>query len=137
MNYTLKELDAHLLKHVVEIADKNHGRNLPDGTVQWGGFEVDSFKYVDDLNEAGGITFLCPKCFPTEAQHSIHLYFEGRGVPDRLGKNKDGQTVRWTIAGGSSLDDLQLTPSILLQFEQGCQWHGFIGVNGIPPGHAG
>ncbi len=137
MNYALRQLEAQLLKHVVEIADSHHGRELPDGTTQWGGFEVDVFKYVDELSEADGISFLCPKCFPTEAQHSVHVYFTGRNVPDRLGKNKDGQTVRWTIDGGSGLDDLQLSPSILMQAESGCKWHGFVGSSGVPPGYAG
>lgn len=137
MNYTLRQLEANLLKHVIEIADCDHGRDMPDGTVQWGGFEVDTFHYVDDLSQADGISFLCPKCFPTEAQHSIHVYFAGRNVPDRLGRNRDGKTVRWNIIGGSGLDDLQLAPSILMQAEQGCQWHGFVGSSGVPPGHAG
>lgn len=137
MNYPLRQLEAVLLRHVVEVAGPDHGRDLPDGTIQWGGFEVDVFHYVDDLNRADGISFLCPKCFPTDAQHSVHVYFSGRNVPDRLGKNRDGKTVRWTIAGGTGLDDLQLTPSILMQAESGCQWHGFVGSSGIPAGHAG
>lgn len=140
MSYPLLQLEAQLLKHVVEIAGPDHGRKLPDGTTQWGGFEIDTFHFVNELNQSDGISFLCPKCFPTPAAHSVHVYFYGRNVPDRLGKNKDGNTVRWSIIGGSGLDDLQLTPSIMMQVPAecgGCEWHGFIGSSGVPAGHAG
>ena len=133
--YALKTLEATFLKWAVETAGPDRGRELPDGTMQWGGFDIDTFHCVERLEDADGISFLCPKCFETLG-HSIHVYFEGRNTPAHLGKNKKGETVRWKIAGGTSLDDLQLTPSILLE-AGACDWHGFVGTSGIPPGHAG
>jgi hypothetical protein len=54
----------------------------------------------------------------------VQVFFVGSPVPDRLGTNKDGKTVRWH-ATGTGLDDLTLAPSIE---EQGgdCGWHGFV-----------
>ena len=135
MYYPLDQLDAHFLKWAVAIADENHGRILPDGTMQWGGFEVDTFQCVDKLSDADGIYFECPKCHGTHTSHGIHVYFKGKNVPERLGKNSKGETVRWS-AEGTGLHDLVLRPSILLE-GPGCEWHGFVGCNGIPPGYAG
>jgi hypothetical protein len=128
------------LQYRSETADKHHGRKLPDGSIQWGGFPVDVFYYVDSLEEADGIGFLCPKCFDENkgavGTHGLHIYFKfkGRKVPDRIGLNGEGKTVRWAVSG-TGLDDLVLTPSILLLYR--CAWHGFVGSSGIPPGHAG
>jgi hypothetical protein len=133
----LRDLEAYFIRHHIEKAPPTHGRTNPDGTIQWGGFDVDVFSIVD-LPEADGVSFLCPQCYTENGgvvgTHGIHVYFAGRNCPDRIGKNKKGETVRWTVSG-TGLDDLSLTPSILL--ESGCEWHGFVGSNGIPPGHAG
>lgn len=138
-NYPLRSLEASFLKWSLEKADENHGRKLPDGTMQWGGFDVDIFTFIDKLEDADGLYLLCPKCFEenggVEGTHGLHIYFEGKNTPLHLGKNSKGETVRWKVVGGESLDDLQLTPSILL--EVGCNWHGFVGTSGILPGHAG
>lgn len=135
----LRQLDAHFLIHKIELADKGHGRILPDGSTQWGGFPVNVFYYTDSFAEADGISFLCPKCFKENngivGTHGIHIYFQGRKIPDELGRNSRGETVRWS-ASGTGLDDLVLTPSILLE-GPGCCWHGFVGSSGILPGHAG
>lgn len=105
-----------------------------------------TFEDVETLAEADEIMFLCPLCFAknggSNGTHSVMVSFAGRNVPDEAGsRDADGKPSRWTIAGGSSLDDLVLTPSILLDAKQpahvGCHWHGFVGSNGIPPGHAG
>lgn len=135
---TLRELEAHFIKHVVGIATEHHGKTLPDGTTQWGGFEIDEFHRVDTLEEAQGIWFDCPLCFTANngpvGTHGVQIWFEGRNVPERLGFDGEGKKVRWNVSG-SSLDDLVLTPSILLK--SGCNWHGFVGSSGIPPGCAG
>ena len=108
--------------------------------MQWGGFEVDTIVTVQTLAEAHGIWFDCPLCFAKNGgpigTHCVLIWFAGKPVPDRLCKNKDGQIVRWTIAGGTGLSDLVITPSNALQSESGCKWHGFIGSSGVPPGHA-
>jgi hypothetical protein len=138
MPIPLRTLGAYFVRHRVEPASPSHGRTLPDGSIQWGGFPVDVFGVVEPLGEADGISFLCPKCFAANGgpvnTHSLHVYFAGRNCPDRIGKNKKGETVRWVFSG-IGLDDLVLSPSILV--EVGCEWHGYIGKEGIPPGHAG
>ena len=57
-----------------------------------------------------------------------------------MGKDRTGKTVRWSIVGGTGFSDLQLSPSILTDFgldenKQPVIWHGFVGINGAPPGH--
>lgn len=136
---TLLELEARFMKHTVGLADEGHGRKLPDGSTQWGGFEVDTFVRVESLAEAQGIWFDCPLCWAewkkgaARGPHGILIWFEGRGVPEHLGLNSSGKAVRWQV-GGTGLGDLQLRPSILLQ--GGCNWHGFVGVEGRKPGEA-
>ena len=103
------------------------------------------FQDVETLAEADHLMFLCPECFAKNGgsvgTHSVMVTFAGRNVPDEAGsRDADGNPSRWT-ASGTSLDDLVLTPSILLDAkrkpEDGCHWHGFVGSSGIPPGHAG
>ncbi len=132
--YTLRQLEAELIIYTKGIADEYHGRPRADGTMQWGGFEIDTQKIVQNLSEAQGINFLCPMCFAKNGgslgTHSVSISFADRGVKDEQGShNKEGRPVRWNIIGGTGLDDLQLSPSILL--EVGCGWHGFIGHSGV------
>ena len=104
------------------------------------------FHDVDDLAEADHLMFLCPLCFAknggAKGTHRVMMTFAGRNVPDEAGtRDADGKPSRWTVVSGTSLDDLVLTPSILLDAkrpaDKGCHWHGFVGSSGIPPGHAG
>lgn len=125
----LLDLDPHFLWYVIETAGPEHGRALPDGTTQWGGFDIDTWHYIDRLSDADGITFFCPKCFAANGgpigTHSIHVYFQSGIVPSHLGRNREGQPVRWSVTQGTGYSDLVLSPSILLT--AGCGWHGFIG----------
>lgn len=130
----LTDLDPHFIRHKVGKASRGHGRPRPDGTTQWGGFDVDVMEYVDSLAEAHGLWFDCPKCFIANGgpvgTHGVRIFFAGRGVPDHgtngdvLGGNEAGQPVRWNVSG-TGYHDLTTTPSILLQ-GGGCGWHGFI-----------
>lgn len=136
----LRELDARFQRHAVEPAPKGHGRKLPDGSIQWGGFPIDVFYKVRTLAEADGISFLCPKSFAKNSgpkgTHRVQIFFEGRNAPDHIGRDSGGHRVRWSIAGGTGLDDLQLSPSIQEIDDGLCSWHGFVGSSGVPPGHA-
>ncbi len=120
------------MQHRVETADEGHGRILEDGSIQWGGFPVDTFHPVQNLAEADGVWFLCPLCFKNNGgatgTHTVAiLWKEGPGKSWNNG-------VRWQLSDKSTcLDDLVLTPSI--QTHGGCNWHGFVGSNGVP-GHA-
>lgn len=113
---TLKELEAQFI---------TYSKNAE-------GREVDT--NVESISEAQGIIFLCPLCFAKNngnvGTHSVSVSFANRNVPDDLGSHS-----RWTIMGGSGLDDLQLSPSISLDTSN-CKWHGFIGNSGVPPGQA-
>lgn len=87
-------------------------------------------QYVNTLEEANGILFLCPKCFEENkgrvGTHSVLCWFKDRGVPDDL----DPKPGRWNPQGTGYSDLTFVGPgatSILLT--SGCQWHGFI-VNG-------
>lgn len=137
---SLRQLEAYLIKYEKTIADSGHGRILPDGTKQYGGFEIWTMVPVEQLSEAQGIMFLCPLCFAKNGgpvgTHSVHVSFEGRNVPVEAGSNNDqGQPSRWNIIGGNGLDDLQLSPSIYTKTSP-CQWHGYIGTAGVPAGCA-
>lgn len=137
---SLRELEAEFIRYEKQIADEDHGRTLPDGTKQYGGFEIDVL-IPTEFNQAQGIMFLCPLCFKNNGgpinTHSVHVSFANRGnIPLTAGSvNDKGEPSRWEIIGGSGLDDLQLSPSIFTKLSP-CQWHGFIGHAGVPAGHA-
>jgi hypothetical protein len=89
--------------------------------------------HVSHLADAHGVTFICPKSFAAHggkngAHHTANIWFEGSPVPPDVGLNKAGNTVRWRVTGGNSLENLTLAPSILEE-DEACQWHGFV-VNG-------
>lgn len=103
------------------------------------------FHDVATVAEADQVQFLCPACFAKNGgavgTHHVSVSFAGRNIPDGTGsRDATGKPTRWT-ASGATIDDLVLTPSILLNASQppevGCHWHGFVGSSGISPGHAG
>jgi len=78
---------------------------------------------IQDIKEAQGIFFLCPKCFVTNGNsnvgtHGILIWFNNKNVPPEY-----TPTPRWDFTG-TSLQDLTITPSILIKAS--CAWHGFI-----------
>ena len=100
------------------------------------------FRPVETVAEAHGVCFLCPKSFTKnggeKGTHSCYIFFTGSPY---AGHNLAGEEVRWQVVGGSSIDDLQLSPSIQEQdegmpVERQCNWHGFVGNNGVPTGSA-
>jgi hypothetical protein len=148
--YSLRELEARLLRCGTETSSEidDQGRYVfrdSDGSItMWSTTpERTFFTPVATVAEAHGICFLCPKSFEKnggpQGTHSVYIFFTGS---PHAGRNTAGQEVRWQVIGGSSVDDLQLSPSILEQDEHApaewrCGWHGFIGSSGIPAGHAG
>jgi hypothetical protein len=87
--------------------------------------ETHRAEHVERLEDADGIRFACPKCFAANGglvgTHLVRVSFDGKAY----GKG-------WNV-GGSSLDDLTLTPSIQLLggvdengLPIGCGWHGFV-----------
>jgi len=127
---SLRELEAQFIAYREETAEEMFARGVSKPSAL--------FTRVDSFSEAHGIRFICPKSFATHSgkagAHSVQVYFAGSPVPNDMGVNKDGQTVRWN-ASGTSLDDLSLSPSIQEQDNE-CGWHGFVGNSGIPPGNA-
>lgn len=127
---TLRELGGQFIAYYQESAEDMFKRGVA--------VPSDMFKHVNTFSEAHGIHFLCPKAYAKnggpEGTHRVQVYFAGSPVPERLGKNKQGETVRWR-ATGNGIDDLSLTPSIQEQ-DDVCGWHGFVGSSGVPPGNA-
>lgn len=123
----LLDLEPKFFDHQVELADRYHGRMLPDGTTQWGGFPVDTLHEQAEFAGADGITFLCPKCFAdnggANGTHLIQLYFENGNASEHLGRDCTGKRVRWS-ANGTDAADLTLSPSVHVR--TGCGWHGFV-----------
>lgn len=104
------------------------------------------FHDVATAAEAHGLMFLCPACFDKNngsvGTHSVHVSFANRDFPEEAGsRDSTGKPSRWTVVSGNTFEDLVLVPSILLGAGQapevGCHWHGYVGSNGIPAGHAG
>jgi hypothetical protein len=92
------------------------------------------FHHVDDIAEAQGLIFLCPKCFAENrgavGTHSILCWSRSRGVPEDASPGPG----RWTLEGTGYADltmngDSPKGPgtgkrSVLLT--AGCRWHGYI-----------
>lgn len=127
----LRDLQAYFTRYVECAVDPTV---FVDGVMHPDGIER-SYHRVELLAEADGVWFKCPKCFGTEHPHRVNIGFRGRCPPGSYTKGSDGQDTRWDLSLGSSgLDDLVLTPSI--QSLGGCEWHGFVGSSGVPPGEA-
>lgn len=147
---TLRELEARLLRWYRETTTERDAEGKyvfrDDGEItMWSPHPYrDLFAPVENLHDAHGISFLCPKSFAKnggpKGTHSVYVWFAGSPVPPEIGHNKDGAPVRWN-ASGTSIDNLVLTPSILEQGDElpadhRCGWHGFVGSSGVPPGCA-
>lgn len=146
---TLRELEGQLLRCEAERSAEQDSKGQwifrgDDGEIHmWSPTnERTVFAPVETVAEAHGVRFLCPKSFAknagSEGTHSVYVFFAGS---PHAGRNSAGQEVRWQVVGGSSIDDLQLTPSILEQDDalpepHRCGWHGFVGSNGVPAGSA-
>lgn len=129
----LRHLNARLTKHVRQLVDPTQ---FVDGVLSPSGYR-DLYIDVDTLAEADGIWFDCPcdQCQSSDWPARIMIGFADRATtPGTYSRGSDGSDTRWTILGGTGLDDLQLAPSI--QLHDTCRWHGFVGSNGVPPGEA-
>ena len=145
----LRELEGTLLRCETEVSAEKDDKGMyvfrdSDGEIHmWSPTpEHTVFHPVDTVAEAHGVRFLCPKSWAKnggpKGTHSCYIFFTGSPY---AGRNLAGQEVRWQVVGGSTIDDLQLTPSIQEQDEgmppeRQCNWHGFLGSNGVPPGCA-
>jgi hypothetical protein len=100
--------------------------------LQW--LDATHWRMVPAIAEATGISFLCPRCFETNAgpvgTHRIICWSRSRGVPD----GAEPGPGRWQLLG-SSFEDLTLdaepgkSRSILLT--SGCSWHGYITAGAV------
>lgn len=159
MSYSLRTLEAKFMKTVrvetseIESDPTHEGcvgkfvfRDESGDKFMWGPKNYRFEFHRCELAEADQISFLCPACFAknggAKGTHGVFVSFAGRNVPNEAGsRDSTGKPSRWTIVSGTGLDDLCLSPSILLgagqKPEVGCHWHGFVGSSGIAPGHAG
>lgn len=122
LRYSAKgKANADLVMRLIDL-EPSFLKYLGDGSSQ----------YIDDLNSADGLIFLCPKCLNTNngkiGTHSIICWFLGK-VPEDVAP-KPG---RWTPSG-TCYEDLSFvppnSPSILLTNENGCKGHWML-ENGI------
>lgn len=124
----LRDLEAHFTKYRERAPDPALGESVNQPPIC-------TFERVETLAEADGVRFVCPLCKSrNEWAHPIFIGFHGRAKPGTYGHNKEGKPMLWNVVGGTGLDDLRLSPSI--QIQGGCNWHGFVGSNGVPPGEA-
>lgn len=95
---TLRDLDATLLKIL----------------------DASATLFVDDLADAHGVRFLCPKCFETHkgkvGTHSIVCWFVG------VDPGKSPNPGRWSPSG-TSLDDLSLSGSVSIASPCAAHFH--------------
>lgn len=102
----------------------------PDGSTELVSGQREFYHFVDSIDEADGVEFLCPKCFVANkgpvGTHAVICWSRSRGVPDHISP-KPG---RWKLVG-TGLHDLTLNAdppstarSVLLN--GGCGWHGFV-----------
>lgn len=133
MILSLRELNARFKKVRIVAVDPTA---WVDGVLSPSGQRI-YFDTVETLAEADGIWFDCPCKICQEKEYkSWHaIGFEGLCPPDTYSKGSNGQDTRWKVVSGTGLDDLVLSPSI--QRVGGCNWHGYVGFQNIPPGHAG
>jgi len=137
---TVTIVSSELERHDPELVGQYVHRDDDGRKFLWGPSpERYAFHDVDTVKEADSVFFLCPLCFEknqgSRGTHGVRVTFADRNVPDAASsRGKDGKPTRWA-ASGTNLNDLVLSPSILLH--GGCAWHGFVGSSGIPPGHAG
>lgn len=87
--------------------------------------DVKTYKLIDNIKEADGIQFLCPKCFIENdgiiGTHSIICWTIGK-VPDDL----DPKPGRWNLIG-TCYNDLSLQAgSSSVALLGGCNAHFFI-----------
>lgn len=85
---------------------------------------------VDDISQAQGVEFLCPKCFTENngpvGTHAVICWSRSRGITDDVTPGPG----RWMLVG-TGFEDLTLNAdppnsarSVLLT--SGCGWHGFV-----------
>ncbi len=89
-----------------------------------------TFQFVDDVAQAQGVEFLCPKCFQENkgnvGTHAVLCWSRSAGVPDTA----EPGPGRWRLVG-TGLHDLSLmeepgkSRSVLL-LGDGCKAHFFV-----------
>lgn len=124
----LTELEPQFVRY--EVRTHPDPRDVDSPVIRQPGDQYVVFPYVDTLEQAQGVDFLCPLCFVANGgpvgTHHVLCWSRSRGVPDD-GKPGPG---RWLMVGTGYHDlTLEAEPgqsrSVLLT-GSGCGWHGFI-----------
>jgi hypothetical protein len=130
----LTELEPRFLRYETkrELMPFAEGPPIGDGppATVWREADRVFMRYVNSIEDAQGIKFLCPKCFAENkgpiGTHVVICWSRSRGVPEHA-EPKPG---RWSLVG-TGYNDLTLNGdppgnarSVLLT--DGCRWHGFI-----------
>ena len=83
------------------------------------------FRMTEELKDAHGVTFLCPKCFAANngpvGTHHVLCWFKG------VDPERSPGPGRWNPQG-TGLDDLTFVPpgAVSVQLMSGCMWHGHV-----------
>jgi hypothetical protein len=126
----LSELEPHFLRHEEKIEEWT--RRKEDGSNEQVTGPRDYYVYVDTLQEANGIEFLCPKCF-IENKGPVGTHIVICWQPD-MPVNLSPGPGRWKLVG-TSFEDLSLVSNpTSVQLNGGCNAHftvsdGNVGFN--------
>lgn len=111
MEYTLKELDAEFIRHVVEQ-------------------DRAGIRRVENKVDAHGVMFACPLCFEKNGglvgTHNVICWSRSAGTPDEVSPGPG----RWLMSG-RNLNELTLDAETVggarsVQLNGGCGWHGYV-----------
>lgn len=112
--FKLRELEPQF---IVRRVDREANPNV----------DQEHWVHVDELEQADGVMFLCPKCFAENGgavgTHVIVCWFE-----DRVPASVTPSPGRWNPRG-TGYDDLSFVPgrgSSSVRLTGGCRWHGFV-----------
>jgi hypothetical protein len=98
----------------------------------------ESFQFHEDkLDGAQGIMFQCPRCAQGKPMveengerfvrgvHSLICWFSNPKNAPPVPDTMTPLPGRWE-ASGTNIGDLTLNPSVFLNSEAGCRWHGWV-----------
>ncbi len=87
------------------------------------------FPFVERIEQAQGVKFLCPKCFAANkgpvGTHAVICWSSSRGVPAKAFPGPG----RWRLVGTGFQDltlDVEPGKSRSVLLIGGCAWHGFV-----------
>lgn len=124
----LTELMPQFLRYETRV--ETWMQRQPDGSDKEVEGPREYYQFIDRIEDAPGVEFLCPKCFAANGgkinTHGVICWSRSRGVPDSASPGPG----RWKMEG-SDYGDLTLNAdppgtARSVQLTGGCAWHGFV-----------